>query len=116
METRRFLNQTQPQTLQGATILLYINAVFAVLRIGSGSPFVLAVILGGVAAYGIANDQKWGYYGGIAVALLALLGGILQVSLERLGFNLAVSLAFQLLLVYLLLHPMSLGYKRTWFK
>ena len=31
METRRWLNPSQPQTLQIAVILLYINAFFSVL-------------------------------------------------------------------------------------
>ena len=71
METRRWTNPTQPQTLQIAVFLLYINAVFSALAF---SPIALALALGqGAAAYGIANEKRWAYVLGIAAAALALL-------------------------------------------
>lgn len=115
METRRWLNQSQPQMLQNATILLYLRAAFGLLSLN------LFSILGAGAGFGIANDKKWGYYLGIVVAvvplafnLLALIGlGNLRLALD---FNMIIELMFQVLLVALLLHPMSRDYQRIWFK
>ena len=119
METRRWLNQSQPQMLQSATLLLYINAVFAVLRIGS--PIFLIDVAGAVAAYGIANDKKWGYQLGLAVAFIPTALGVLDLVgitnvLAYRTFDLVVFLLFKLLLVGLLFHPTSKGYVRIWFK
>ena len=70
------------------------------------------------AAFGIANEKKWGY--GLAVA-----AAVLQVAvhLPRLGiggaltnFNPLLSLMFDGALVALLLHPMSRNYQRIWFR
>ena len=123
--TRRWLNQSQPQTLVIATWLLYANAVFAVLdllRIGrfTGLPLVIlayfAIRIGGsvLAGMGIANDQKPGYYLGIVSAVapfglrLYLLGNPFAGDL--------ISLIFEIALVALLLHTMSRDYVRVWFK
>lgn len=123
METRRFLNQYQPQTLQIATILLYINAVFALLSVGallSGSRYALvelASLLGAGAAYGIANDKKWGYQLGLVAAIVPLVGTIFRVfGIGGLPFNLLLNLLFQGALVAVLVHPLSRNYVKTWFK
>ncbi len=117
METRKFLNHGQPQTLQGATILLYINAVFAIFQLLGGAPAnALLALMGGAAAYAIANDKKIGFYGGLVVAALQLL--LLVLALMAFGFstNIMISLIFAGLLLYLLVHPMSRDYQRLWFK
>src|SRR2546423_1401107 len=60
-EPRRWTNPSQPQTLQIAVFLLYINAFFALLG-GLFSPIGLLLVAGGVGAgFGIANERKWGY-------------------------------------------------------
>ena len=82
METRRWTNPSQPQTLQMAVWLLYLNAAFGLLLgqytpyrlVATGSPIgyppsaslvVLASFIGmAVAAFGIANEKRWGYRAG----------------------------------------------------
>jgi hypothetical protein len=107
MQSRQWTNPSQPQTLQIAVFLLYINAFFAVLSL-SGVGILLAA--GGVGAgYGIANERKWGYGLGLAMFVLTLLAGH-----SLLGTGL-VTLAFEIALVALLLHPQSRNYQRIWF-
>jgi hypothetical protein len=120
MQTRRWLNPTQPQTLQIAVFLLYINAAFTFLDMARFDYFPLlglAVVAAEVAAgSGIANERKWGYILGIGVAFApfalrwyyggsdAVLGGSL------------LNLMFEIALIALLLHPQSRDYQRIWFK
>src|SRR5581483_7429161 len=73
MERRRWLNQSQPQTLVFACFLLYLNAGFALLAVFSGfgslDPLTTLVIAAGVGGgYGIANERKWGYILALAAA------------------------------------------------
>ena len=122
--TGRWLNQSQPQTLVIATWLLYIDALFAgidllrapgVLMLPVGFLYYAVRIGGGVAGgRGIANEQKWGYYLGLAAAIAPF---ILRLVLFRNPFagNL-ITLLFEVALVALLLHPMSRDYQKTWFK
>ena len=121
METRRWLNQSQPQTLQIAVFLLYADAVIAVITGAIGSPIGLLLIGGGVAAgYGIANERKWGYWLGIAIAALGLYpyawvmlnAGLAPLLNGRVLLGLMIAVAKMVLLV----HPMSRSYQRIWFK
>jgi hypothetical protein len=115
MENRRWVNPTQPQTLQIAVFLLYINAFFSLLYGGLGSPYGLAIIAGSVAAgFGIANERKWGYGLGIAMAILPF-GLRLMWGQSLFGASI-VNLMFEIALVALLLHPQSRDYQRIWFK
>ena len=123
--TRRWLNQSHPQTLLIATWLLYANAVFAALdliRIGNwrllstvGILYFVVRIAGGViAGRGIANDQKRGYYLGFVVALAPFL---FRASLSGNPLDADIlTLAFEIALVLLLAHPMSREYQKVWFK
>ena len=118
MERRRFLNPAQPQTLLIAVYLLYFRAgflLFAMLISGVFPILYLALVVGGAAAgYGIANERKWGYGLGIAMAVLPFVlrfyysGTPLSSDLIRLMLDIA--------LVALLLHPQSRDYQRIWFK
>lgn len=122
--TRRWLNQSQPQTLVVATWLLYANAAFAVLdllRVGrfiSLQPLLLLYfairIAGGIlGGMGIANDQRWGYYLGLTSALAPF---VLRALISGNPFRAdIITLAFEIALVVLLLHPMSRNYQRIWF-
>jgi hypothetical protein len=133
MQTRRWTNPSQPQTLQIAVILLYLNAVFGLL-LGSYSPFIelqrwisrdladYAVLLSfigmAVAAFGIANERKWGYFLGVALTsaeVVLLLIGIGDLTNLLLAGNLITTL-FTVARAALLLHPMSRQYQRAWFK
>ena len=113
METRRWTNPSQPQTLQIAVLLLYINAVFDVLGalgvLYSPVPPVVGLVVaaGGVAAgFGVSNEARWGYVLGIAVAAVGVL----------LSLGSILSLMFAVALVALLLHPQSRDYQRIWFR
>ena len=118
MQTRRWVNQSQPQTLVIAVLLLYFDAVFTALFGGLFSLFGLVLVAGSVAAgYGIANERKWGYYLGLGIAVFGLYpyvayflnnGSLAGVSLLNLIFVVAK--------FALLIHPQSREYQRIWFK
>ena len=118
METRRWINQSQPQTLVIAVFLLYANAFFAVFDMLSYRFFAvlsLGIVAAAVAAgYGIANERKWAYYLGIAVAFMPFLLR-LYYGIGLLSGN-VISLMFDIALVALLVHPQSREYQRIWFK
>ena len=70
------------------------------------------------AGYAIANEQKLGYYVGIAVAALPLIAKALIMVRYHAGlfdFDL-VSLMFEIALLALILHTQSRNYVRIWFK
>ena len=116
METRRWINHSLPQSLGNAVLLLYISAGFDVLAGFFTSVYGLPIIVGKIAAgYGIANEKKWGYQLGIAMAFLPFLlrflfGGVGAV----LGTGI-ISLMFEILLIALLLHEQSREHQRIWF-
>ena len=109
------MNPSQPQTLQIAVFLLYFNAAFTAIFGGLFSVFGLLIIAGCAAAgFGIANEQKWGYGVGVAMAVLPLALVVLSL-LGGSGVSI-ISLMFDVALVALLLHPQSRDYQRIWFK
>lgn len=108
----------QPQTLQIAVFLLYIDAAFLVIYGAFASLFGMALIAGSVGAgFGVANERKWGY--GLAVAIAGL--GLLPYALLLLrGGNVlsapVIGLMFAVAKFALLIHPQSRAYQRIWFK
>ncbi|MYG98174.1 MAG: hypothetical protein F4011_09850 [Acidimicrobiaceae bacterium] len=123
MEPRIWVNRNQPQTLYIAQLLLYFRGGFLLvfgLLLGAFltvSSLVLAVGFV-MAAYGIANERRWGYIVGVVVAALTLAGSLLEVvqdfnNLNR-TFGQLIGLLFDVALVALLLHPMSRNYQRYW--
>ncbi len=122
MEGRRWLNQTQPQTLQIGVMLLYVNAALGLLSLiigGAAGLFGIVIIAAEVlGGYGIANERKWGYIVGVAAAFLPLVLLILAIVAGAsvvLGLG-VIGVIFQIALVALLLHPQSREYQRIWFK
>lgn len=120
METRRWTNPTQPQTLQIAVFLLYINAVFTALLGGIVNPIGIAMIVGQAAAgFGIANEKRWGYFLGVIVATLGIVPLVLYVAQNGVGSIIDFAFIFQAImpvaLFALLLHPQSRDYQRIWF-
>jgi len=112
MESRRWVNPTQPQTLQIAVFLLYFNAVWWALLGGLFVPLGLLIIAGSAGAgFGVANERKWGYGLGVAMALLPF--ALLITRQATVGL---IGLLFDIALVALLLHPQSRDYQRIWFK
>jgi hypothetical protein len=122
LETRRWFNPSQPQTLQIAVWLLYFNAVSGLL-LGSFyfalGPLIGLTALAGcaAAAFGIANEKKWGYSLGVAMAILEVVLIIAAVGLMGVFQGLVlITFLFAVALVALLLHPMSRDYQRIWFR
>ena len=116
METTRWTNPTQPQTLQSSVILLYLNAAFSILFTLSGAAVLLG--LGRVAAgWGCANERKWGYQLAVVMAVLpfVVLIPFLDVVADNL-FQFLLSFAFDIVLLALLLHPQTRAYQRVWFR
>jgi len=120
METRRWVNQSQPQTLYIAVFLLYVDAALAVVFGAVGTIFALALVAGAVAAgFGIANERKWGYWLALGIAVLGLyrhltvLAGDIGLLLNP---SLLISLAFAVAKFALLAHPQSRSYYKIWFK
>ena len=129
------MNPTQPQTLQIAVWLCYLEAAFVLLFASPDHVFVVfpggfllrmaltAALAGG--AFLIANDRKWGYRLALGAALVPLIARVmigLGISLNvpiastsPLSFN-AIGLLFEIALVVLLLHPQSREHERLWFK
>jgi len=118
MEQRRWVNQTQPQTLQIAVFLLYLTAVFSLIdmvRFHYFPLFAVASVGGSVAGgYGIANERKWGYFLGVGIAFLPFALRI-YYGQAILGVDI-ITLLFEVALIALLLHPQSRDYQRIWFK
>ena len=122
METRRWPNPSQPQTLQIAVVLLYISAVFGVLlgQVGFIFPIGVLLVVGEAAAgFGIANDRRWGYVLGVTISVLGLVPFALVLVDDGLGvafdINLLLALMFPLARFALLVHPTSRNYQRIWF-
>jgi len=125
METRRWTNPTQPQTLQIAVILLYINAVIGAF-FGTEIGIMFGMVAGllfalsqGVAAFGIANEKRWGYALGIATAAIGLLPFGREILSNGVGaifsLTMLIALLFPVALFALLVHPQSRDYQRIWF-
>jgi hypothetical protein len=119
METRRWTNPSQPQTLQVAVFLLYLNVVLTLLFV-PWLPLVLAAIAGGIGAYGIANSMRWGYklaVGASAVEITVLvLIPLLDFGSDLVfDLNWLISIVFPIALFCALVHPESREYQRIWF-
>jgi hypothetical protein len=119
---QRFFDPSQPQTLQIATLLLYLDAVFAFLGLA-----LLFAVAYGAAGYGMANGKKWGYGLAVAVAALGLVSVFVfvqqwfppQFSVHSIDVVLRVrtiELMFAVALLALLLHPQSREYQKIWFR
>ncbi len=112
---RRWIDPSQPQTLQIATLLQYLNAAMALLflLLGLYPAWFLLLVAEAPAAYGMANDRRWGYRLAVATSGLYLL---LSLGAMLLGEGIGVlNLVFSVALVALLLHPMSRSYERIWY-
>jgi len=123
METRRWTNPTQPQTLQIAVFLLYIEAVFGVLfgQVFLWFPIGLLLVAGQAASgFGIANERKWGYWLAVTIASLGLLPIVFTIVGDGvtgiLNLSFIINMLFPVALFALLLHPMSRDYQRIWFR
>lgn len=116
MSELKWFDQGQPQTLQAAVLFSYLNAALGVLYfILFGFGVSLVLILLGAAAYGIANERRWAYWGAVVLASLYLLGQLIFFVTGG-GFAGVLNLIFAGVLEALLLHPESRQYQKIWFK
>jgi hypothetical protein len=113
---RRFLNQTQPQTLFMACLLLYINAAFDLVFNGFLVSYLIVALGMAAGAYGIANDKKWGYMLGVAAAVVSVVLFVYLYGTAVFDIPLIFTLLIDCVLVYLLVHPESRDYQRIWMK
>ena len=116
MSQRRWTDPSQPQTLQGAVVLSYILAAFAVLTLvlSGAAPSLLLVVLG-VAAYFVANERRWAYYLASVISVLYLAFQVIAwLTFSRSLFGL-LPVLFAGVLLALLLHPMSRSYQKIYF-
>jgi hypothetical protein len=139
IDTRKWFDRSQPQTLQIATFLLYLNGFFALIdfldkagwlgaaRVRDGSLGVLIglVVIASYALGGLlmANDRKLGYYvalfAGFSPFLLRFwtLRGIPGVDIfDKIKGGRLISFIFEVALCALLLHTQSRDHQRVWFK
>jgi len=115
VEDTRWVNPHQPQTLYMAVILCYVQGVFALLSYPAFGPSALLILAGLVAGgFGVANEKKWGYVLAVATAVFQMVIVVVRGNVGTLGG--LIGLAFAVVLVVLLVHPMSRDYQRIWFK
>ena len=138
IDFRRWFDRMAPQTLQIATMLLYLNGFFALIgfmdktdwvgyaRVDKGAigtavglAVVLAFVVSGLL---MANDRRLGYYLGLFAAFSPFLLRFWILSDERFdlwdrisGGN-TISLIFDVALCALLLHPLSRDHQRIWYR
>ena len=115
MAQHKWIDKTQPQTLQAAVLFSYLNAALALLTfVALGAGFSLVLVLLAGTAYGIANERRWTYWAAVALSCLYLLGELVLL-FDGGGFGGVLDLLFAGVLVALLLHPQSRQYQRIWF-
>lgn len=119
MKQRRWTDPTQPQTLQIAVFLLYLDGFFGLLSLPSLRGLV-AVLVGPLSGYLIANEKKIGYRLGVAFSMLV--PALLILFLFREGLDelfepfFLLSAMFPVAQLLLLIHPMSRDYQKIWFR
>lgn len=107
--------------ISGAGVLLSGGRIFryfadSILPGGLASLVPLAMLGGFVlGGLGVANERNAGYVAATATAGFATLATLTVLLSER-HFNLLLSLAFDVVLLVLLLHPQSREYRKIWFR
>ena len=122
MRELKLLDRSQPQTLVIGSLLLYINAAFALLEtlfVGlSPAGLLLAVALPLAGAYGVANSKRLGYYIAVAATAIPLLYDLYILVEYGVGTLLSVGIIAIILAIVpfaLFVHPHSRGYAKIWF-
>jgi hypothetical protein len=140
LDTRRWFDRSQPQTLQIATWFLYINGFFALIDFlqeqnwigaarvtrGGAGTLVGLLVIAAYAAGGflMANERKAGYYVALAAAFAPFVLRFWAFSGYRLslmtkltgGDGHLLGFIFEVALCALLLHPQSRDHQRIWFR
>lgn len=136
LQGRKWFDRMQPQTLQIATWLLYINGFFLLIelfdgggvlhyfreRYGFGIFLGLAIVASYVVgAYLMANERKLGWKISVTAAatpfvLTYVVYSQLSAPLRYRLFGASlISFAFDVALFALLLHPQSKEHQRIWY-
>jgi hypothetical protein len=112
---RHWFDSSQPQTLQGAVMLCYLTAAFGLigLLLGAYPVAELVPLALGAAGFGVANEKRWGYRLGVALAGLNVLVDLYILILGV--FAVILTLLFAVVLLALFLHAQSREYERIWF-
>lgn len=103
--------------MQSAVILLYVSAAIDLIQ--SVGAITLLLVVGRVAGgWGCANERRWGYQLAVAMALVpfAVILLLLAYGADFRFLPLLISLAFDIVLLALLLHPQSREYQKVWFR
>jgi hypothetical protein len=111
----QWFGRSQPQTLQGAVILCYLNAFFGLIGLLAGALPAFVLLAEAGAGLAIANERRFGYYLGVALAFIYLAFQLIGLVAFSFNFSVLLSLAFAVVLVVLLLHKESRDYERVWF-
>lgn len=115
MSQYRWTDPSQPQTLQGAVILSYFLAVFALLTVFVGATPSLILMVLAVAAFFVANERRWAYYLATAVAVVYLVLQVLAwLTFSRSLFG-VLPAVFAGVLLALLVHRQSRAYQKIYF-
>ena len=109
LQSRRWINRYQTQTLVLGNVLLYMEGVFNIAR---GTFFALIGVCMLLAGYGIANDKKIAWKLGVVTSISSVL---LRLASQIGGVEMIFSLIFPVALLALLIHPLSREYQKIWF-
>jgi hypothetical protein len=117
----RFINPSQPQTLQTGVILCYVRAAFGLIfGLIATSAVMQLLIIAGLAAggFGIANEKRWGYALAVSASAISILMYIVIFGFRGIlkDMDILISFVIAVALLLLLVHPMSRDYQRIWFK
>lgn len=139
LDPRRWFDRMQPQTMQIATWLLYLNGFFAFIGLLDRSDWIgyarsskgtlglvvgLAIVASHVlSGFFMANDRRLGYHLALVAAFspFVLRFWVLSdVSYASLGDKVTggntISFLFEIALCALLLHPHSREHQRLWYR
>jgi hypothetical protein len=138
LDSRKWFDRLQPQTLQIATWLLYLNGLFALIGlldrtdwigaarvVKGGSGLIVGLLVIGAHVAGgflMANDRRLGYRLALVAAFspFALRYWVLSETdaglWTKLSGNNTISLIFEIALCALLLHPQSREHQRLWYR
>lgn len=143
IDWRKWFDRMQPQTLQIASMLLYLNGFFALISVIDTtdylgyirSRFTLGLIVGlvvvalhALSGLFMANDLKLGYKFAIAAAFspfvlrfwaytdLENTSRISTTLYRKLSGGSTLSLIFEVALCALILHPQSRSHQKIWYR
>lgn len=136
LDPKRWFDRMQPQTLQIATWLLYLNGLFLFIDITDMSDVLgyyrwrygaLGVLIGIVTVLGhvggawlMANDRRLGWRIAVAAAFAPFVLRIIGYSgaglVDRITGGSTINALFEAALCALLLHPHSRQHQRVWYR